>query len=80
MSEDGREAKYDFCRFHALALATPKQRNNYRITYSEIVWPELDEEINLEGMFYDNGLCTLTPNEDSVVYLPQMESDMVAEP
>lgn len=30
--------------------------------------PELDEDINLEGMSYDNHLCSLSPSEDTVVY------------
>ena len=33
-----------------------------------VYWPELDEDINLEGMFYDNHLCALSSSEDNVVY------------
>lgn len=67
----GKEASYDLGRFRGLRNATPKQLRNFKIIGGkDIYWPELDEEINLEGMFYDNDLCHLTETEDSVVFRP----------
>lgn len=67
----GKEASYDLLRFKGLRNATSKQLRNFKIIGGkDIYWPELDEEINLEGMFYDNNLCPLTETEDSVVFHP----------
>lgn len=79
---DGKIASYNLEDFKGFRNATRKQMENFEvINGNDIHWPELDEDINLEGMFYDNHLCALTPSEDSVVYRPMPEShDCVAEP
>jgi hypothetical protein len=80
-TDKGTIAKYELSRFEGLRHATEKQLQSFVIQDKKnISWPELDEEINLEGMFYDNGFCQLTPTEDSVCFRPIPETcDYVAE-
>lgn len=70
---DGMTAKYDLSKLKGFKHATPQQLNNFVVEGEGIHWPELDEDINLEGMFYDNHLCDLTATEDSVIYRPLPE-------
>lgn len=77
---EGRTAHYNLKAFPSLATASQQQREQFTVSRCAIHWPALNEDINLEGMLYDNGLCTLTANEDSVEYHPELEHDMVAEP
>lgn len=81
-TDKGLEAKYDLSKFKGFRNATQNQLNDFTVLGGhDIHWNELDEDINLEGMFYDNNLCQLTDTEDSVVYRPVPESnDCVAEP
>lgn len=37
--------------FPALLNATKEQRNNFEIGYYGIHWPELDEDLSMEGFF-----------------------------
>ena len=81
MADNGKVASYDLSEFKGFRTANSKQIHNYIVLNgSDVHWPDLDEDINLEGMFYDNHLCQLTPSEDSVVYRPLPENqDCVAE-
>lgn len=80
-TEDGITATYDLSTIKGFEHATPQQLQHFVVEEKGIHWPELDEDINLEGMFYDNHLCELTESEDSVIYRPISEiHDCVAEP
>lgn len=81
-SENGDTASYDLSVFKGFRNATPSQIDDFKVIGGkDIYWPQLDEDINLEGLFFDNNLCQLTPSEDSVVYRPLHEdSECVAEP
>lgn len=81
MTDSGKTATYDLSKFKGFKNATPQQLQHFVVEEEGIHWPELDEDINLEGLFYDNHLCNLTESEDSVVYRPLPEAhDCVAEP
>lgn len=70
-TDHGVRASYDLANyFKGFRHATPSQIGNYKVDRNGIHWPELDEDINFEGMFHDNHLCQLTAEEDSVVYKP----------
>ena len=62
--------------------ASPSQLGNFTVVNDkDIHWPDLGEDINLEGMLYDNHLCLLTATEDSVLYRPEPQShDCVDDP
>ena len=81
-TNEGKIASYDLKKeFPGFRHATQQQMHNFQVGYAGIHWPDLDEDINLESMFYDNHLCQLTRGEDSVIYRPIPEShDIVAEP
>ncbi len=81
-TDNGLVASYDLSKFKGFQNATDEQLSHYVVLRGkDVYWPQLDEDINLEGMFYDNHLCPLTPTEDSVVYHPVPESgDFAAEP
>lgn len=81
-TDSGETAFYPLSKFKSLAKAPASEQKNFIIVDAKnIVWPKLDEEINLEGLFFDNHLCELTPEEDSVIYSPIEETaDCVAEP
>lgn len=82
LTKQGKTASYNLASFKGFRRATPQQLRNFVVLNgTDIHWPDLDEDINLEGMLYDNGLCPLTETEDSVVYRPIPEGhDCVAEP
>lgn len=67
-TKDGLVASYLFSQWKRLAQATSAQREAFTLSYNGIHWPELDEDLSFEGMFYDAGLCAITPTEDSVYY------------
>lgn len=70
-TDKGATASYNLKRFRSFRNATDDQIQNYEVVgKSGLRWPELDEDINLEGMLYDNNLCPLTRTEDSVEYRP----------
>lgn len=69
VSTTGEEASYNLQQFKGFRHASNDQIKDFQIIGNKSVyWPELDEDINLEGMFYDNHLCALSPSEDNVVY------------
>ena len=80
-TEGRKTAHYDLYTMRGFRHATPAQLANFVVNGKDIHWPDLDEDINLEGMLYDNHLCALTDTEDSAVYRPAPQShDCVAEP
>ena len=48
---DGRRAKEYFADYSRLALSTPSQRKNFRLSHFGIHWPEIDEDLSYEGFF-----------------------------
>lgn len=66
---DGLRASYEFTLWPRLLNATDAQRHDFYLSYHGIHWPQIDEDLSLEGMFHDAGLCDITPTEDSVYYL-----------
>jgi hypothetical protein len=52
-TEDGRQLWQSLLYYHRLQHATPEQRNNYRLSYSGIHWPDVDEDISFESFFYE---------------------------
>lgn len=74
LTDKGATASYDLRKFRSFRNATDAQILNYKMMGNgSIRWPELDEDINLEGMLHDNHLCPLTKTEDSVEYRPQQQ-------
>lgn len=69
MTETGLTANYAFSQWPKLAKATKEQREDYQLSYSGIHWPQIDEDLNFESMFNDNGLCPITETENSFYYL-----------
>lgn len=68
-TDNGKTASYDLSAFRGFKDAQPSQLMNFEVINGNCIhWSELDEDINLEGMFHDNHFCQLTPTEDSVVY------------
>ncbi len=70
-TETGLTASYAFERWPLLRDGSSEQRKNFYLSYGGIHWPDLDEDLGFEGMFYDAGLCQLTVAEDSVYYEPE---------
>lgn len=68
LTEDGLKASYPFSMWKRLANATPRQRQNFYLSYTGIHWPDIDEDLSFEGMFTDAGLCKRTPTEAAVYY------------
>lgn len=48
---DGRIAKENFADYRRLSGATEKQRQNFRLSYFGIHWPDIDEDLSFEGFF-----------------------------
>lgn len=65
---DSLRAGYEFAQWPRLRNATDAQRRDFYLSYHGIRWPQIDEDLNFEGMFYDAGLSDITPTEDSVYY------------
>ncbi len=74
-SDSGKVAFYKLSKFKGFKASQDQLKNFKVLGGKDIYWPELDEDINLEGLFYDNGLCPLTDTEDSVIYRPVPESN-----
>ena len=66
---DRLQASYEFSQWPRLRNATDAQRQDFYLSYYGIHWPQIDEDLNFEGMFHDAGLCDITSTEDSVCYL-----------
>lgn len=77
----GVRASYDLSRFKEFRHATTAQMADFEVVDGKYVhWPQLEADINLEGMFFDNRLCPLTETEDTVLYAPVPETgDCVAD-
>lgn len=65
---NGWKASYPLCQWARLAKATDKQRKNFYLSRYGIHWPELDEDLSFEGLFYDSGFCKPSDAEDSIFY------------
>jgi hypothetical protein len=48
--QDGREISNPLWWYPVLLNATPAQRNNVEYMLAGIHWPEIDEDISIEGM------------------------------
>jgi transcriptional regulator with XRE-family HTH domain len=53
-TECGSERWQSLLWYSRLRNATDEQRSNYRLSYSGIHWPDVDEDISFESFFYDN--------------------------
>ncbi|MDR3250837.1 MAG: DUF2442 domain-containing protein [Tannerella sp.] len=51
---DGREFRQSLLWYRRLQCATDEQRANYRMSYSGIHWPDVDEDVSFESFLYDN--------------------------
>ena len=47
---DGREIATPLWWYPSLQRATHKQRNNLELMFTGIHWPDLDEDLSIEGM------------------------------
>lgn len=65
---NGWKAGYPFKQWRNLANATQDQRQNFFLSRYGIHWPELDEDLNFEGMFADAGLCKRSDGENAIYY------------
>jgi hypothetical protein len=54
LTDSGEERWQSLLWYRRLQDATIPQRNNYRISYSGIHWPDVDEDVSFESFFYDN--------------------------
>ena len=56
LTNDGIQKSHPLRWFDRLWNATPEQREHYEISswYDSIHWPELDEDLSLEGFFTYN--------------------------
>ena len=68
-AEDGTRACYAFSDWPRLARATDEERQDFRLSYSGIHWPRIDEDLSFTGMFRDNGLNTNKQNPSEVVFI-----------
>ena len=82
LTESGETANDELSTMRGFSNASHSQLGSFPLVNGkDIHWPDLDEDINLEGMLYDNHLCLLTATEDSVLYRPEPQShDCVADP
>jgi len=55
---DGRTIEVPLAWFPRLLHATEAQRNSYRIGRRGIHWPELDEDVSIEGILSGRGDMT----------------------
>jgi hypothetical protein len=53
-TEDNRQLWQSLLYYPRLQHATPAQRSNYRVSWSGIHWPDVDEDISFESFLYDN--------------------------
>ena len=65
VTTDGREASYAFSAWPRLANATDGQRRDFRLSYSGIHWPQLDEDLCVDGMFRD---CNAVSEDMQIVW------------
>ena len=65
---DGMKASYAFADWDRLAQATSQQREDFYLSYYGIHWPQIDEDLNFEGMFRDNNLIDPTQSNTTICY------------
>ncbi|MBP5339264.1 MAG: DUF2442 domain-containing protein [Prevotella sp.] len=56
LTTEGVEASYAFSDWPRLANATDGQRRDFRLSFSGIHWPQINEDLCFEGMFRDNNV------------------------
>ncbi|MDR0954875.1 MAG: DUF2442 domain-containing protein [Rikenellaceae bacterium] len=54
LTDDGKTLWQSLLWYPRLRQATEEQRNNYRISFSGIHWPDVDEDVSFESFYYDN--------------------------
>lgn len=60
---DGRRAKEDFADYIRLASSSKTQRENYRLSYFGIHWPDIDEDLSFDGFFNKTGDSVKSTND-----------------
>jgi hypothetical protein len=53
-TDEGKELWQSLLWYQRLQFASDEQRMNYRISYSGIHWPDVDEDISFESFLYEN--------------------------
>ena len=48
---DGQIGKELFCNYSRLARESESERNNYKLSYFGIHWPDIDEDLSFQGFF-----------------------------
>lgn len=61
--KDGRIASELFANYHSFDNTTPRQRENYTISFFGIHWPDLDEDLSFEGFFNRPNQCIEAPEK-----------------
>ena len=49
--KDGTVGKETFSDYSSLANTTPKEREDFTVSYFGIHWPSLDEDLSFEGIY-----------------------------
>ena len=65
---NGWKAAAPFSHWRRLAQATSQQRRSFVLSRYGIHWPEIDEDLNFEGLFADAGFCNRSEAENGVFY------------
>ncbi|MDR0845499.1 MAG: DUF2442 domain-containing protein [Tannerella sp.] len=58
-TDGGKELWQSLLWYQRLQYASEEQRKNYRLSYSGIHWPDVDEDISFESFLYDEREPTL---------------------
>jgi transcriptional regulator with XRE-family HTH domain len=53
-TDGGQELWQSLLWYQRLRFASDEQRTNYRMSYSGIHWPDVDEDISFESFLYEN--------------------------
>lgn len=61
--KDGRKAKEDFADYMRLESSSQMQRENYRLSFFGIHWPEIDEDLSFDGFFSKTDESIKTSND-----------------
>ena len=67
-TSDGRHASYAYSDWPRLASATEMQRQDFRLSYGGIHWPQIDEDLCFDGMFRDNNMLLA---DEQIVWVNQ---------
>ncbi len=61
--KDGRRAKENFVDYIRLSASSKSQRENYRLSYFGIHWPDIDEDLSFDGFFSKASDAVKQPDE-----------------